>query len=158
MRSKMLVNMAQIAVIAAIGTVQLQQALPFLGKVAQRTVAPLERIVLLGSKPSYPGSALPAAHPSVPVAVCDRVVHVRTAVMHVEAPRVEVETVVDQIPARIVVPRRALRVRVPDAQAIAEMVRMEMRQADFEREMARAQREVNAAMERAQRAQRVVTF
>jgi hypothetical protein len=156
MKSKMLPNLAQIAVIAALGAVQLQQALPVLAKLARRTAAPLERIVLLGSNPSYPGSAVPAAHPFVPpVEVCHRAtvaapVHLRATVLHVQAPRVEVETVVDRIPSRLVVPRR---VRLPDAHGIAEMVQVQMNQADLQRELARAQREIDRAVARAQREQ-----
>jgi hypothetical protein len=152
MKSKNLLGIVQFALLAAIGTTQLHQALPIMAKLAHRTAAPLEHIVLLGVNPSCPGYRVPAVQPSVlaPVQVCDRKTpvspaHVRNAVLRVEAQRPMVETIVDPVvtPVRV---RRMYVANVPDAHMLAQLVQVRMNQADVQREIARAQREMRHAM------------
>src|ERR1051326_5089009 len=126
MKSKSLLGIAQFAVIAAIGTMQMHQALPIMAKLAHRTAAPLERIVLLGVNPSCPGYRVPAVQPSVlaPVQVCDRKTpatpaHIRNTVLRGEAQRPMVETIVDPVVAPVRL-RRVYVANTPDAQALAQ--------------------------------------
>ena len=158
MKTKNLLGFAQFALLAAIGTTQLHQALPIMAKLAHSTAAPLERIVLLGFKPPCPGFRVPALQPSAvaPVQVCDRKTpsapaHIRNTVLHVEAQRPMVETIVDPV----VMPVKARRMYVanlPDAQALAQMAQVRMYQVDFQREMVRAQREIRKTMREQQTA------
>lgn len=163
MRSKTLLGIVQLAVMVAIGMTQLHDALPVMARLAQRTAAPLEQMIYFGVTPPSPLPPVPAVQPfaAAPVQVCDRPildvppVHLRTTVLHVEAPRVNVETIADPIPARFVVPHRVIRVAAPDQRAIAQMVQLRMNQADLQRQMARAQREIERAMREAQRQQEI---
>jgi hypothetical protein len=152
MKSKNLLGIVQFALLAAIGTTQMHQALPIMAKLAHRTAAPLERIVLLGVNPSCPGYRVPAVQPSVvaPVQVCDRKTsaspaHIRNTVLRVEAQRPMIETIVDPV-VRPVRARRMYVANIPDAHALAELAQMRINQVDVQREMVRAQREIRRAM------------
>lgn len=152
MKSKNLLGIAQFALIAAIGGTQLHQALPIMTRLAHQTAAPLERMVRLGVNPSCPGIRVPAVQPSVvaPVQVCERKtvdspVHVRRTVLHVEAQRPLVETIVDPVVAPVRV-RRVYMSQIPDARTMEQLVQVRMNQAAVEREIARAQRELRKTM------------
>jgi len=160
MKSKSLLGMVQFALVVAIGGTQLQQALPVMAKLAHRTAAPLEQAILPGVTPSYPASPVPAAQPfvvSAPVKVCTRAaeaapVHVRHTVLRVEAPRPSIETIADPIAVRYLAPPRMMRVSlsVSGPHMTDQIVQLHMNQATFDREMAKAQREIQRAMQRRQ--------
>ena len=166
MKSKSLLGIVQIALMVAIGGTQLQQALPIMAELAHRTAAPLEQVILLGVTPSYPASPAPAAQPfavMAPVQVCDRAVeappvHVRHTVMRVEAPRPTVETIADAIPVHLIAPMRVTRVSVQSPHMIDQMVQLRINQAGFEREMAKAQHDIQRAIRETQRRQGAVVF
>lgn len=158
MRSKALLNILPIAVIAVIGAAQLHQALPIMARLAHRTAVPLERMVLRGVNPSYPESPAPAVQPFVatPVQVCDRTdvaprVHVRQTVLHVQAPRVQVETIADPIVPRLVVPRRVVRVSFAGPRDLDQLVQLRMQHAEIQRQVSQAQRQIEREMRDAQR-------
>ena len=160
MKSKSLLGIVQFALVVAIGGTQLQQALPIVAKLAHRTAAPLEQAILSGVTPSYPASPVPAAQPfavAAPVQVCDRAqaapaVHVRHTVLRVEAPRPSIETIADPIAVRYLAPPRIMRVSISSAHMSDQIVQLRMNQATFDREMAKAQREIQRTMQRRQAA------
>ncbi len=166
MKSKSLLGMGQLALMVAIGGSQLHQALPIMTKLAHRTAAPLEHVILLGVTPSYPASPAPAAQPfavMAPVQVYDRAagaapVHVRHTVLRVEAQLPAIETIADPIVVRYLAPPRVMRVSVPSPREIDQLAQLRISQAGVQREMVRAQREIERAMREAQRRQPTVVF
>jgi hypothetical protein len=166
MKSKSLLGMIQLAVMAAVGMTQMHQALPIVAKLAHRTAAPLEQMVRLGINPSYPRSPVPAVQPFAIATIdaCDRapafdlwpagapVPHVRHTVVRVEAPRPMVETIASPITARVV-RRRVSLAALANAQDIASIVQIRMNEAGMQREIATAQREMLRSMREAQRHQ-----
>jgi hypothetical protein len=163
MKSKSLLGMIQLAVMAAVGMTQMHQALPIVAKLAHRTAAPLEQMVRLGINPSYPRSPVPAVQPFAIATIdaCDRapafdlgtpVPHVRHTVVRVEAPRPMVETIASPITARVV-RRRVSLAALANAQDIATIVQIRMNEAGMQREIATAQREILRSMREAQRHQ-----
>ena len=162
MKSKSLIAIVQLAVMVAVGTTQMHQALPILTTLAQRTAAPLEQMVRLGINPSYPRSTVPAVQPFAfqTLEVCDRApmppAHLRHTVVRVEAPRPVIETIDSPISGRVT--QRHVFVARIDSHAFDQLVQVRINQADVQREIARAQRDMQRAMREAQRQQQVVVF